>query len=68
VAAAGLVAGLSGALAIETPAGGNLRARNAAPPAETFAITEEMFELFSSWFEPPDESERAILISVSAAF
>jgi predicted kinase len=45
-----------------------LRARNAALPAGTFAITEEMFELFSSWFEPPDESERAILISVSAAF
>jgi predicted kinase len=38
-----------------------LRARNSALPAETFVITEEMFELFSSWFEPPDESEHATL-------
>lgn len=38
-----------------------LRGRNAALPAETFAITEEMFELFSSSFEPPGESEHPIL-------
>jgi predicted kinase len=39
-----------------------LRARNASLPEGTFVITEEMFELFSAWFEPPDDSERAIVV------
>jgi predicted kinase len=44
-----------------------LRARNASLPAETFLITEEMFELFSTWFEPPDDSERAVLVTSTTA-
>jgi predicted kinase len=40
-----------------------LRARNTSLPAGTYEITEEMFEMFSAWFEPPDEAEGAILVT-----
>jgi predicted kinase len=44
-----------------------LRARNASLPAGTYLITEEMFDTFSAWFEPPDDSEGAILIDSTPA-
>ncbi|MEY4549562.1 MAG: hypothetical protein RL685_5757 [Pseudomonadota bacterium] len=39
-----------------------LRERNAALTEGTFEITDEMFELFSSWFEPPAPDERPRVI------
>src|SRR5205823_2219040 len=39
-----------------------LRSRNASHPEGTFVITEEMFALFSTWFEPPDDSECATVV------
>jgi predicted kinase len=34
-----------------------LRLRNSASPEGTYEITEEMFQTFSSWFEPPGSDE-----------
>lgn len=42
-----------------------LRERNAALPPGTFVITEEMFALFSTWFEPPEEDESAVVATSS---
>jgi predicted kinase len=44
-----------------------LRTHNASLPTGTFVITEEMFELFSAWFEPPDDAERAVLVTSTTA-
>jgi predicted kinase len=42
-----------------------LRERNAALPEATFEITPEMFELFSSWFEPPAPDECARMLQTA---
>lgn len=34
-----------------------LRARNAQLPPGTYAISEDMFEQLSQWFEPPGPDE-----------
>ena len=34
-----------------------LQARNAQLPPGTYAISEEMFQLFNQWFEPPSADE-----------
>lgn len=44
-----------------------LQARNAALPAGTYVISEEMFATFSAWFEAPDDSEGAVFIDSTIA-
>ena len=39
-----------------------LAARNAVHPAGSYLITPEMLELFTTWFEPPDEGEGIELV------
>ena len=39
-----------------------LAARNAVHPAGSYLITPEMLELFTGWFEPPDEDEGIELV------
>lgn len=40
-----------------------LRKRNAELPAGTYRIDDDMFDLFSGWFEPPRPDETPILVT-----
>ncbi len=41
---------------------GRLARRNQQLPADTYEITDDMFQQFSSWFEAPGESERPFVV------